>query len=154
MPLSTWMLRNTCSVASGWAGGGCCADTRTDIATSRPTIAAVVAHRMGRAHPSFMAAYIPHPGLSGKSFRGRFRAPRCMMRVQRFLRASVSPWLVSMVVAVAASDQLVLGQHDVRDVADGTLIRAGLPSRATAKTALSAALSTTRHPQWIDIPSG
>ena len=63
--------------------------------------------------------------------------------------------LASLIVAIAAGDQLVLGQHDARgEVADTVLTRAGLPSRATAKRELSAALSTTRHPQWIDIPSG
>ena len=39
-------------------------------------------------------------------------------------------------------------------VSAAVLTRAGLPSEQSAKIALSAALSTTRHPQWIDIPVG
>jgi dienelactone hydrolase len=34
------------------------------------------------------------------------------------------------------------------------LTRAALPFEESAVTALSAALSGTRHPQWIDIPAG
>ena len=63
--------------------------------------------------------------------------------------------LASLIVAIAAGDQLILGQHDAGgEVADTVLTKAGLPSRATVKRALSAALATTRHPQWVDIPSG
>src|SRR5207237_10663363 len=47
IPLSTWMLRNTLSVTSGWAGGlGCCADMLPDIRASRNATAAAVASFM------------------------------------------------------------------------------------------------------------
>ena len=50
---------------------------------------------------------------------------------------------------------LVFVQQDARpDVSAASLTRAGLPSPEAAKTLLSAALATTRHPQWIDIPAG
>ena len=39
-------------------------------------------------------------------------------------------------------------------VTSDSLIRAGLPSEENAKAALSAALGSLRHPQWIDIPVG
>jgi carboxymethylenebutenolidase len=68
-------------------------------------------------------------------------------------------------VAILAGGRLVLGQHSARFGVNGAspaysmvsaavLTRAGLPSEATAKTALSAALAGVRHPQWIDIPVG
>jgi carboxymethylenebutenolidase len=41
-----------------------------------------------------------------------------------------------------------------RMVSATVLERAGLPTEQTAKRALSAALAGTRHPQWIDIPTG
>jgi carboxymethylenebutenolidase len=50
---------------------------------------------------------------------------------------------------------LVFVQQDARpDVTAAVLTRAGLPSQDAAKALLSAALATTRHPQWIDIPTG
>lgn len=69
------------------------------------------------------------------------------------------------IVAILVGGRLVLGQHGPRigltrsapsfGMASATVLtRAGLPSVESAKTALSAALSTTRHPQWIDIPVG
>ena len=68
--------------------------------------------------------------------------------------------LVATVVAVLAGGRFVLTQHDARPGVTGAppavsrVSAAGLPSEETAKTALSAALSGTRHPQWIDIPVG
>lgn len=68
-------------------------------------------------------------------------------------------------MAILAGGGFVFGQHGARRgvtaappaysmVSAAVLTRAGLPSEDTAKTALSAALSGTRHPQWIDIPVG
>ncbi|HEY3162406.1 MAG TPA: dienelactone hydrolase family protein [Vicinamibacterales bacterium] len=69
------------------------------------------------------------------------------MRVRRIM-------LVSLAVAIIAGGRLVIGEHHARAVSDAALTRAGLPSLQSAKTLLSAALTTTRHPQWVDIPSG
>ena len=68
-------------------------------------------------------------------------------------------------VAILAGGRLVIGQYGALSGVTGAspaytmasaavLTRAGLPSEQSAKIALSAALSTTRHPQWIDIPAG
>src|SRR6266850_4307302 len=69
-------------------------------------------------------------------------------------------------VAILAGGRLAVGQHGAgprittgvsraySTVSAAVLTRAGLPSQESAKTALSAALSGTRHPQWIDIPAG
>lgn len=73
--------------------------------------------------------------------------------------------LAATVVAILAGGRFVLGQHGARlgvtgappaysMVSAAVLTRAGLPSEETAKAALSASLSGTRHPQWIDIPAG
>jgi len=100
------------------------------------------------------------PEKCERRVRGRVDAfrRRSTMRIRGLL-------LVATVVAVLAGGRFVLAQHDARPGVTGAppaysrvsaaiLTRAGLPSEETAKTALSAALSGTRHPQWIDIPVG
>ena len=65
-------------------------------------------------------------------------------------------------VAILAGDRHALGEHGARlgeslaytKASSAVLVRAGLPSEEAAKTALSAALGSLRHPQWIDIPVG
>jgi len=69
-------------------------------------------------------------------------------------------------MAILAGGGFVFGQHGAGPgltgasgaysmVSASVLTRAGLPSPETAKRALNAALSSsTRHPQWIDIPAG
>ena len=73
--------------------------------------------------------------------------------------------LAAAVMAIVAGGGFVFGQQGLRlgvpggppsysMVSAAVLTRAGLPSEESAKTALSAALAGTRHPQWIDIPVG
>jgi len=80
------------------------------------------------------------------------------MRVRGLLLAATG-------IAILAGGGFVFGQQGARLGVIGAppaysmvgavvLTRAGLPSEETAKAALSASLSGTRHPQWIDIPVG
>ena len=67
-----------------------------------------------------------------------------------------------MAVTALASGRYALAQRGLHRgqpllpgrINSAVLIRAGLPSEESAKTALSAALGGLRHPQWIDIPTG
>src|SRR5438552_18355501 len=52
IPLRTWMFLNRFSVTTGACGGAaCCADTRVDVAASRPAIAVAMAQTIGRLRP-------------------------------------------------------------------------------------------------------
>ncbi len=73
--------------------------------------------------------------------------------------------LAAAVMAIVAGGGFVFGQQGIRlgvpaasssysMASAAVLTRAGLPSEESAKTALSLALTGTRHPQWIDIPVG